>query len=213
MGVTVGHAISLECACDFVECSEFAFPLFKQLDSGDYDVCSVMPIPANVEDWRFEHKTARKRADRCQRRGYTFVHVRPEERADELFAINTSADWRQGRPMSDGYRRRLAPTPDPVYPCLRHCVRRYGVEDATGTLVAYLWLYRCGQLALVSQILGDARHLENEVMFLLFQGVVESETSDPDGCFVYNRADSGTDGLKWFKERLGFVPAQVRWTV
>jgi hypothetical protein len=28
---------------------------------------------------------------------------------------------------------------------------------------------------------------------------------------VYNRADSGTDGLRFFKERLGFGPMEVEW--
>ena len=79
-------------------------------------------------------------------------------------------------------------------------------------LVAYLWLYRAGELALVSQILGHADHLENEVMYLLMQGVVAAESAvDHDGVFLYNRHDSGQDGLRFFKERCGFEPMQVEW--
>jgi hypothetical protein len=28
---------------------------------------------------------------------------------------------------------------------------------------------------------------------------------------VYNRHDSGTDGLRWWKERCGFQEEQVEW--
>ena len=132
-------------------------------------------------------------------------------RAAEIQAINLSAPVRQGKPMSEGYRGPVSETPLPSYPCARHAVRTYGVEDAAGTLVAYLWLYRSGELALVSQILGHADHLENEVMFLLVQGVVEAE-SEYGGFMVYNRFDSGTDGLRFFKARCGFLPTQVVWS-
>jgi hypothetical protein len=69
-----------------------------------------------------------------------------------------------------------------------------------------------GQLALVSQILGHADHLDSEVMWLLWQGMLESESLvDRDGVVVYNRHDSGTDGLRWFKEHVGLEETRVEW--
>jgi hypothetical protein len=32
-----------------------------------------------------------------------------------------------------------------------------------------------------------------------------------DGVVVYNRHDSGTDGLRWFKERVGLEETRVEW--
>lgn len=203
--------IDLEVDCDYPECAEFAWPLYRQLERGGYDQMAVMPIPIDIAEWRSEHRTARKRADRCERRGYTFTLVRPHERADEIYQINQSMSARQGRPMSAGYQARPSETPDPVYPCIRHCVRRYGVEDPNGTLVAYLWLYRSGELALVSQILGHGQHLENEIMYLLWQGMLDCESAQPEGFIVYNRWDSGEDGLRFFKERAGLTQTPVRW--
>ena len=202
--------IALEVDCDFQECSEFAWPLYRQLDSGRYDAMSVAPIQS-FDEWMADHRTARKRARRCLERGYRFVHVHPDQRADELHAINTSLPERQGRPMSSGYQRRPIYTADPVYPCTRHAVRRYGVEHEDGTLVAYLWLYRAGKLALVSQILGHAQHLENGIMYLLWAGMVDCESAEPGGFLVYNRHDSGTDGLRFYKERVGLAETPVRW--
>ncbi len=191
------------------ECADFAQPLLTQLRVG-YEACSVLALPASLEEWRAAHRTARKRADRCIRLGYRFVHVVRHERADEILEINLSAPERQGRPMSDGYREMPSTTPDPEWVCERHGVHPYGVETASGTLVAYLWVYRAGELALVSQILGHADHLENGIMYLLWQGMLTSEPTD-DCHLVYNRHDSGTDGLRFYKERVGLEETAVTW--
>lgn len=208
--IAVEHVtVSLETACS-QECAEFAFPLYRQLSEGRYDLCSVLELPSSVREWREDHRTARKRADRAQRRGYRFVHVARHERVDEIHAINTSADARQGRPMSTGYAARPSADADPIRSCPAHGVHPYGVEDSDGVLVAYLWIYRAGALALVSQILGHADHLHREIMYPLWEGMLDSELREP-GFVVYNRHDSGTDGLRFYKERVGLSETPVRW--
>lgn len=188
-------------------CREISSPLLDQLRAGRYDECSVIPLVGYaVED----HRTARKRAARARRLGYSARLYRPERHVDEVFAINTSLAERQGRPMSAGYLKRPSSTPDPAYDCPRHRVTRYGVFDPAGVLVAYSVIVRAGELALVSQILGHGEHLRNDVMFLLVAAVLSGET--PTGGFVvYNRHDSGRPGLREFKERLGFRPMAVEW--
>lgn len=208
--VVTATRIRLEAACDHAACAEFAFPLHRQLANGGYDRCSVMPIPTTVDEWRAANRTARKRANRAERLGYHARTIRREDHADAIYAINTSAPERQGRPMSDGYLQRPSDAPLPEYPCGRHGVHTYGVLDATGELRAYLWVYRAGELALVSSILGHADHLANDVMYLLFQHAGAAEAGEP-GFFVYNRHDSGTDGLRYFKNKLGFGEAHVEW--
>lgn len=193
-------------------CNEWAGPVYLQLSRGNYDLMSVAPLPSSIERWRDEHRTARKRADRCERLGYRFVRVRRHERTDDIFLINTSLNTRQRRPMSEGYRTRLPISPDPVYPCSRHGIHPYGVEEPGGKLVAYLWLYRAGQLALVSQILGHGGYLTDGIMYLLWQGMLAAELGEP-GYVIYNRHDSGTDGLRFYKERMGLVETPVRWVV
>jgi hypothetical protein len=201
--------ISLEVDCSD-KCADLAGPLYQQLRRG-YEECAVLPLQP-VTEWRDERRTARKRADRAEGRGYRYTAIHRHRRVDEIHAINVSAPERQGRPMSPGYRQRPSETPLPAYPCERHAVRTYGVEDRDGLLVAYSVIYRAGQLALVSQILGHAAFLADEVMYLLVQGILKTEHRiDPDGFLVYNRFDSGTDGLRWFKQRLGFERTEVAW--
>lgn len=169
-----------------------------------------MPLP-DMDEWAAEHRTARKRAHRAERRGYTFHVIRREEHAGELYEINTSAERRQGRPMSESYTKRYEYSPLPVYPCERHQVRTYGVKSPDGELVAYLWLYVAGQLRLCSSIIGHAAHLENEIMYLLFRGMLEAEQRDPDGVVMYHTWDNGTDGLRFYKERVGLRDTAIGW--
>jgi len=193
------------------DCRTFAANLHEKIKAPKYqEGVSVMAVPASLDEWRLAHRTARKRADRCARLGYTFDHVDLSVHADDIHAINTSLPSRQGRPMSDGYLHRIERSKLPDYPCGRHNIRTYGVLHAS-VLRAYLTLYRCGELALVSMILGHGDHLRDDIMYLLFAGVV-ADQAGKGGIFYYNRHDSGTDGLRFFKERLGFAEGSVEWT-
>jgi hypothetical protein len=179
------------------------------LSGGKYDECSVLEIPSSIDEWRMEHRTARKRADRCGRRGYRFEQIARCDYADDVYEINRSLAHRQGRPMSAGYLERPRYGLE-LYPCDQHGVHAYGVLHGD-TLVAYLWMYRSGDLALVSQILGHGAHLDDEVMFLLFAGALEREIEYGPGIIVYNRHDSGTRGLIQWKEWQGFEERDVEW--
>lgn len=205
----VAMAIHLETDCA-PECAAHAENLLDIMSSGRYDLCSVLRIPLSLEEWASEHRTARKRAARAIRLGYRFETVARHEHADDIYTINTSTMTRQGRPMSAGYHERPSTQPLPAYECGRHGIHTYGVlrDDR---LLAYLWLYRAGELALVSSILGHHHHLDDGIMFLLFAGMVDAEIEHGHGCIVYNRHDSGTDGLRWFKERLGLRERKVAW--
>ena len=213
MSTLTATRISLELGCSDA-CNEFAGPLYLQMSSGKYDECAVLPLArdlSSLSDWRDAHRTARKRADRAARRGYRFAGFDRGRRARDIHEINTSAESRQGRPMSEGYRTFPTRESLPLYACQRHAVRAWGIEDRDSRLAAYAYVYRAGELALVSQILGHADHLENEIMYLLIEGIVGAESFFPDGYLVYNRYDSGTDGLRFFKDRCGFAPTQVEW--
>ena len=203
-------AISLEVGCS-QRCDAISGPLLLQLQRGRYERCSVLEIPETVIDWAQEHRTARRRAKRAGDRGYHWAPLQRENHADEIHAVNTSTPERQGRTMDAPYWERTEFSPLPEYTCERHAIRVTGIWSEAQELVGYIVVYRCGDLALVSQILGHARHLENEIMYLLFAGALTRETLAGPGMVVYNRHDSGTDGLRFFKERLGFEEAPVSW--
>lgn len=205
-------AIRLEAECLDAGCAALANRMQAQLGVQKYSRgVALMPVPESVEAWHAEHRTARKRADRAARLGYTFAEIDRSEFADDIYAINVSKAERQGRPMSAGYTVRHDHGPLPDYPCSRHAVRTYGVLHS-GTLYAYLSLYVVGRLHLVSMILGHAQALQEDVMYALFEGVVRRHAGE-GGFFYYNRWDSGTDGLRYYKSRLGFFEGDVSWVL
>ena len=198
--------ISLELGC----CHEtWAHELFLQLNRDQYRwPMSVLEL-GDYDEWLAGARTIRRSSMRAERLGYEFRTFDRADHLDDLYAINTSRERRQGRPMSDGYRERPA-FGDERYPCDRHRVTAYGVFT-NRHLVAYTFVYRAGDLALVSTILGHAEHEPDGVMRLLMRGTVHAET--PHGGFlVYNRHDSGDgDGLREFKEHVRFAPTRVEW--
>jgi hypothetical protein len=188
-----------------------AHDMRAKLDTPNYrEGTALMRVPETVEGWRSEHRTARKRVDRSARLGYTFAEIDRSLHAADILEINLSLSHRQGRPMTEGYRK-PSTEPLPDYQCSRHNIRTYGVLQGE-RLRAYLTLYRLGELRLISMILGHGEHLKNDVMYALFQGVVEDQAGD-DGWFYYNRWDSGTDGLRYFKSKLGFAEGDVEWGI
>lgn len=207
LGISLGiadHPIDSDCVA-------FGTPLFKQMSSGKYDECATMPLPRTVEAWEAEHRTARKRAWRAQGMGYGVGRLEREDWERDIDAIHASAPYRQGRPMSAAYQQPSIFEPLPDYPCPLHAVRITGVWDSDYHLVAYLVMMRAGDLALVSQVLGHADHEPNGIMYLLFRVALAVEGAIAPGVCVYNRWDSGTDGLRFLKARIGFEPTAVEW--
>lgn len=202
--------VNLEGACVDRGCSDLAFRFQTQLGVPKYSCgASILEMPANVQAWRDEHRTARKRADRAARLGYQFAEIDRSRFNDDIHEINLSLPERQGRPMTAGYTERHNHGPLPDYPCDRHRVHTYGVLQGE-RLRAYLSLYRCGELGLVSMILGHGAHLDAGIMYLLIAGVIADQVPHM-GVLYYNSHASGTDGLRWMKERVGFVATDVEW--
>lgn len=205
--------INYEATCVHDSCDRLTTDMYLLLKTSKYSRgVSLLPVPETLKAWRAEHRTARKRADYAMRHGYRFARVDYSQHSDDMHAINTSKVERQGRPMSEGYLKRVTRSPLPEYPCERHYIRTYGVLQCD-VLLAYLSLYRLGELAMVSMILGHGDHLENRIMYLLFQGVVEDQAGR-GGFFYYNRHDSGKDNdLVFYKERQGFGATDVEWVL
>lgn len=204
--------INLEGDCSEPTCAVLIEQLYAQLSNGNYrSPCSVMSLPDSIDAWASAHRTARRRANQCANAGYTFRQIDWSVYEDDVYAINTSKAERQGRAMSPGYREHPHFEPLPNYPCLRHRFSTYGVLDESGVLRAYTWVYRCGDLVLFSTILGHAEHLTRHVMYLLFRSVLDDQIRYGPGVAFYNRHDSGTDGLRFFKDRCGFRPATIEW--
>jgi hypothetical protein len=178
------------------------------------DGASILVLPSTFDEyWNGPAGYGtRRKVRRALKEGYTFGPVDRDRYVDDIYAINTSMSERQGRPMKDPYLQRPGPYgPLPSYPCPRHQLRTYGVFHE-GHLVAYTWLYQVGEMCLFSTILGHGDHLNAGVMYLLVAETLR-DIIDAAGTryAMYNMHSSGTEGLRFFKEQMGFRPFWVNW--
>jgi hypothetical protein len=194
---------------------KFTAPHPRRPEVGAYqDGCSILTLPATFEEY-WEGAAGygtRRKVRKAQKEGYSFAIIDRDQYLDDIFAINTSMSERQGKEMTEHYQERPGPFgPPPDYTCPRHQIRTYGVLK-DGHLVAYTWLYQVGEMCLFSTILGHGDHLTAGVMYLLVAESVRdvmavAGTKDA----MYNMHQSGTDGLRFFKEQMGFRSHWVNW--
>lgn len=194
---------------------KFTTPAPRRPGVGAYqDGVSILMLPANLDDYWSSPSSywLRQKVRRSERDGFTFSAVDRDAYIDDIFDINTSMAERQGRPMSAGYGERPAvegPLPD--YACPRHALRTYGILRE-GRLCAYAWVYVVGEMCLFSTILGHGEHLKSGIMSQLIVGVVRDLGPSAGLRYgMYNMHASGTDGLRFFKEQMGFKPFWVNW--
>jgi hypothetical protein len=185
-----------------------AWQLLKQLSNGYRRGASTMTLPTSFDEYLDATGRPGSARARARRLGYRFDMVDRRRHEQDVYDINTSAPQRQGRPMSAGYHERPRFSDNPIV-CPLHHVYTYGVLRHD-RLVAYLWLYRCGDLAMVSSILGHADRLTDDIMYLLATETIRAQ-HEIGGTLFYNLHSSGTDGLRFFKERIGLTPSEVEW--
>ena len=83
-----------------------------------------------------------------------------------------------------------------------------------GHLYAYAWVYVIGEMCLFSTILGHGEHMRSGIMALLVAESVHDLMASADLRYaMYNLHASGTDGLRFFKEQMGFAPYRVSWVM
>lgn len=146
---------------------------------------------------------------KASRAGYRFATVDANKFSDAIHLIHHSAESRQGIPLDKNYldKRESYPTDD------RHAYFGIFKDDV---LVAYLWSIRSGQLLIINRIMGHAQHLKDGVMYLLVTSFVEQSlvNSGKERLFImYDTMLGASGGLRMFKERCGFRPYRVKWSI
>jgi Acetyltransferase (GNAT) domain len=194
---------------------KFTAPHAKHPERGAYqDGCSILVLPDTFDEyWNGPAGYAtRRKVRKALKEGYSFGLIDRNAYLDDIFAINTSMEERQGRAMTEAYRTKPEPfSPLPAYRCPHHQIRTYGVLK-DGHLVAYTWLYQEGEMCLFSTILGHGAHLNAGVMYLLVAETIRDVMATAGTRYaMYNMHVSGTEGLRFFKEQMGFRPYWVNW--
>ena len=145
-------------------------------------------------------------ARRASTRGYQVRRIDRNNFIDDIHAIHTSSDIRQGRPMDLAYRVRETAFED--YP---HCAY-FGTTDKTEKLVGYCNLAVLGNFAATERVIGNKNN--DGAMYLLLTEIICSLIEQKTvNYLMYDSYLGAQPGLRNFKHKLGFSPYLVRYSL
>lgn len=171
----------------------------------------LMEKPESLDDYLKGKPKQIMRTNRSKalKNGFYFKEFDIKEYANQVLVINTSKDNRQGRKMNKSY----SDINDLV--TVAEGSRTFGVFSKEGILVCYCYLKIVGDFAIFNRILGDADAMDYGIMYLMTSGIVEEWIKENLGDGIkylsYDMWFGGSEGLKNFKKRLGFMPYMVKY--
>jgi hypothetical protein len=145
-------------------------------------------------------------AKRARGRGYRLRHIDRNAHIDDIHAINTSMEERQGRQMDAKYREKQA-----HFDTLAH-FRYYGVFNTEGRLVAYANLGHYGNFASFSQLIGIRNN--DGIMHMMVVDIVSELIGERQVRYLmYDTFFGAQPGMQSFKKILGFRPYRARYAL
>jgi len=148
-------------------------------------------------------------ARKAIRRGYKFIEIDRNDYINDIYEINTSSEIRQGRKMPESYLKKVEKYQN------EKNYRYFGVVNKDGVLVAYCNIGFYGEFALISSLLGHKEYLNDGIMYLMMVEVnkIVLENYKKNGCkyIMYDTFFGASNGLKKFKQKLGYKPYRVKW--
>jgi hypothetical protein len=175
---------------------------------------ALLVIPDDLDDWwgTPESKWMRQKVRYGQKAGYTVRIFEHNDHIDGIHEINNSLESRQGAVMSDAYKDKPAPESPRVQTCRRHRRDWFGAFNPDGKLCAYALVIQCGEMLVFSRFLGHGDHRDDGATNVLLYEVVKQRQQESGTRYaVYHRQDNGTEGLQFFKRKMGFRGHDVQW--
>lgn len=120
---------------------------------------------------------------KAQKNGFLCKSICYGEHLDEVFAINTSKDERQGKNMSEQYVK-YPLDHEAIVKSVGQTVRSFGCFDKNGVLMAYTIYERFGDVFHTVKFLGHKDVLSFGVMNYLFAFAVQSLSRDYPACTI-----------------------------
>jgi len=142
-------------------------------------------------------------AKRARARGYVLAEIERNNYIDDIHAINTSVDVRQGRPMDAHYLQKV--TEFEKLPNYKY----FGILDPKDKLVAYANVGIFGDFCAFSQLIGYRNN--DGIMHLMVVDIVCDLIGEGALNYVmYDTYFGAQPGLRQFKLGLGFKPYRVK---
>jgi hypothetical protein len=172
---------------------------------------ALLPLEGNFAEYLkggFKEVVRRNR-NRCQKEGFSFREFNPQDHFDEIMEIHRSMKFRQGKIMHDQFTDEEKVRTFLVgKPCMD------GVFSSDGLLRGYIWNVPAGEALIMGRLLGHGDDLEKGIMWFLISEVIKNMLERPQPrpkWFVYDTVFGAPEGLRFFKERMGFKPYWVKW--
>jgi hypothetical protein len=145
-------------------------------------------------------------AKRARSRGYVFAEIDRNRYIDDIYAINTSLDNRQGRPMEASYREKQT-----RFEALKH-FRYYGILNPDGRLVAYANLGLYGNFGGFSHLIG-IRNNDGIMHFMVVEIISQLIEQRQVRYVMYDTFFGAQPGMQAFKKIVGFRPYRARYSL
>lgn len=187
-------------------------PRYKIIQNKRWGV-ALMQLPGSMDEYLSgKHKEyLRRMRNRAVREGFRFGTADPMEYLNEMLTINTSAPIRQGRPMAPEYLDIKS-----LRKYFQEKEKLYCVFNSEGVVRAYAYIPVVGDVGIFDRLLGQYEDLDKGIMYLLVSEIIremialKKSTGRPNW-MEYDTFFGGSEGIRFFKEKLGFVPYKVRW--
>lgn len=145
-------------------------------------------------------------AKRARARGYVLADIDCNAYIDDIHAINTSEECRQGRPMDQHYTEKVL-----HFDRLKH-FRYYGVLNGDGKLMAYATMGMYGDFAGFSTLIGIRNN--DGIMHLLVSEIAGRLIDEGAvNYLMYDTFFGARPGLRQFKTILGFEPYRAKYSL
>ncbi|MDL2354119.1 MAG: hypothetical protein QFF03_02550 [Pseudomonadota bacterium] len=145
-------------------------------------------------------------ARKAKAKGYLVVEIDRNRFIDDIHAINTSVEVRQGRTMDAAYRDKVLHfNHDKNY-------KYYGVINPAGKLVAYGDLGLYGNFVAFNRVIG-LRNNDGIMHLMVTEIICHMIEAHQVRYVMYDTCFGASAGLLGFKKMLGFEPYRAKYTL
>lgn len=170
---------------------------------------AILPLPATYDAYlRAIGDKSRNMVRKPEKGGFRIGRFDKNDFLEDIYAIHTSLEVRQGQPLQDHYR--LRPHASFKGRAAWELVREewWGAFNPEGRLVGYVYLPGTNGEYLTSRIMGHGDYLKFGIMNALVAEIARAHAGER-GHILYGMYEHGTDGLRRFKDSMGFVPVPL----
>jgi len=194
---------------EFYEEARRAHPKFPLIRRYEYGI-AVCVLPPSFEEYckRIE-PAGRRNIKKAARLGYQFQRLDFNKHLEDIRAILTSADVRQGKPFTE---TDVTPCADPPSRSETHDYPYFGVLRENRVL-AYAGCMVAGEICMINTILGHADYLSDGIVPMLIVGIANTLYDKYTGVkyYAYGTFFGAGETLQRFKTKFDFRPHRVHW--